>query len=195
MRAVIGPVDLWGLISFTAWFNSRAAYFFEMKKIKLTQGQFALVADEHYEDLMLRHSWEKNKKPVKWCAMWSPGTKSFYAVRAVRLLNGKRINELMHRRILGLQHGDKRQGDHVNHDTLNNQPENLRRVTSRVNHENRHNQSKYGVGVQYKPRCKSRPFQVIIRINGHQCHIGMFATPREAQDARAYWLKNKNKNE
>jgi len=158
-----------------------------MKKIELTRGQFALVADEHYEDLLRRHAWEKIKKPTKWCAGWNSCTKSFYAIRKVGP-RGQQTTEWMHRRILGLQHGDKRDGDHVNHDTLDNQPTNLRIVTHRQNHENRQDQSKYGVGVTYRTRRKSRPFEAYAYFDGKQRHIGYFATAEEAQIARRYWL-------
>lgn len=86
-----------------------------MKEILLTQNQVALVDDADFEWLS---QW-------KWYAIWSPGIKGFYAVRRGRLPDGRRSLIRMHRQILGLDMADKRQGDHVNHDTLDNRRENL----------------------------------------------------------------------
>ncbi len=74
-----------------------------MKKIPLTQGQVALVDDADYEWLS---RW-------KWCAMWCSSTDSFYAVRHIRLPNGKWTTLRMHRAILGLKRGDSRQVDRI----------------------------------------------------------------------------------
>ncbi len=50
----------------------------------------------------------------------------------------------MHRLILGLKHGDKREGDHINHDTLDYQRLNLRILTKA---ENSCNRTGYGVST------------------------------------------------
>lgn len=97
----------------------------------------------------------------------------------------------MHRCILGLQPKDKRQGDHIDHNTLNNLRRNLRVVTSRKNHENRRNQSKYGVGIKFDKGCKSKPYKVQVFIGGKFYHVGVFASPKEAQEARRVWLENR----
>lgn len=60
---------------------------------------------------------------------WRPNTAG-YAMRS----DGRSRVVLMHRQILGLTAGDRREGDHINHDTLDNRRENLRIVTA---HENR----------------------------------------------------------
>lgn len=159
-----------------------------MKKIPLSQGQFALVSNKWYKRLMTRYELENCQTTVKWCSRWSPFTKSFCAQRTIYLLNGKKITEQMHRRILGLQHGDRRPTDHINHDTLNNLPTNLRVVTTRGNAENRWNQSKYGVGISYDSRLKSRPFNARAQIDGRTHHIGMFVTAKVARAARKAWL-------
>lgn len=160
-----------------------------MKRISLSQKQFTLVADEWFKPLMSRYLWEKNKKPVKWHASWNLGTKSFYARRWVRLPDGTQVPEWMHRRVLGLKRSDRRPTDHINHDTLNNLPENLRVVTARENAENQLNQSKWGVGIYYDQRYKTRPFRALATLDGKLRHIGMFATAEEARTARKKWLK------
>ena len=94
-----------------------------MKRIKLTQGQFAIVDDKNYEWL---NQW-------KWCAWWSKDTKSFYAVRRSKKRNGKSYIIRMAREILGLKCGDKREADHRNHNTLDNFNSNLRTITHQQN--------------------------------------------------------------
>jgi len=96
------------------------------KKIWLTQGQFALVDDVDYEEL----------NQYLWFADYNLHTDSYYARRNKQLLKDKRIAIRMHREILGLGLGDNRQGDHINHNTLNNCRSNLRVVTHRQNLSN-----------------------------------------------------------
>ena len=62
-----------------------------MKRITLTQGQFAIVDDEDFERLT-RH---------KWYALWDTGTRSYYAVRDERGVDGKIRKIRMHREIMG----------------------------------------------------------------------------------------------
>ena len=96
------------------------------KRIPLSQGQFAIVDDEYYEWL---NQW-------KWHALWSPKVKSYYAVRNVGI-GKKRTVVSMHREILGLKKGDKKQTDHANHKTLDNRTSNIRIVTPQQNQWNR----------------------------------------------------------
>ena len=81
-----------------------------IKKIPLTQDQFAIVDNKDFEWL----------NQYKWFARWEPHTQGFYAVRHSKTINGKRYMISMAREILGLKCGDKRQVDHINHNTLNN---------------------------------------------------------------------------
>lgn len=80
------------------------------KLIPLTQGQFALVWLEDYVEL----------SKVRWGAQWDSKMQSFYATRALTLENGRKTVLSMHRQILGLKYGDKRQGDHAFGCTLDN---------------------------------------------------------------------------
>lgn len=96
-----------------------------MPKIKLTRGQFAIVDAGDYEALAAH----------KWRAQWNPKTQSFYAARSCSEANGEKKRViLMHREILGLKRGDKREGDHRNSGrTLDNRRRNLRIATSLQN--------------------------------------------------------------
>jgi hypothetical protein len=101
--------------------------------ITLSQGKRAIV-DTDRVDMLTREG-------SKWYAVWDVKMKSYYAVRKIPHPTSKttrQYQQRMHRLILGLQCGDKRQGDHINGDTLDNRRSNLRIVTtSRGNNQNR----------------------------------------------------------
>ena len=99
-----------------------------MKEILLTQNQVALVDDIDYKKL----------SKYKWQALNMNG--SFYAVRQTSKKEGKGFTILMSRQILGLERGDKRQGDHQNHRTLDNRRANIRICTIQQNHMNQKRQ-------------------------------------------------------
>ena len=90
----------------------------------------------------------------------------------------------MHREILGLVPGDKRQGDHISRECLDNQKSNLRIATKSENGANlktNHGSSKYK-GVSWD---KSRgKWRATIKKYKKQIHIGYFDSGVEA--ARAY---------
>jgi len=136
-----------------------------MKRIELTQGQIALVDDTDYDWL----------NQYKWCA-YKPPTGGFYAKREE---SGRTI--LMHRQILGLEKGDKRQGDHQNHNTLDNRRENIRICSCQQNQRNRKprlNISSVYKGVSWYKRCKK--WQAHIQMNKKRKHLGYFKREREA---------------
>ena len=101
------------------------------KKIKLTQGQYALVSDHRYEEL---NQW-------KWYAKWNENTKSYYAVRNVgRSPHQHQVH--MSRQIMNTP--NDLIADHINGDTLDNQDHNLRNVTysqSAINRGKRKNKT------------------------------------------------------
>jgi len=145
------------------------------RRIPLTQGQSAIVRDSDFERI----------NQFKWRALWNPYTKSFYAVRSVRLPSGKWATQYMHREILGLMPGDPQHVDHRDHNTLRNVRSNLRLTDKRGNSENLSNQSIYGPGV-YKV---SERFRACAMADGRLAHIGMFDTCEEASEAREEFLK------
>ena len=86
----------------------------------------------------------------------------------------------MHREILGLRKGDKKVGDHINGNGLDNREFNLRAISRSINSLNRNHKqtgtsSKY-IGVYYCPAC----WKAQIR---NKC-IGVFDTEEEAHNAR-----------
>lgn len=94
-----------------------------MKKVPLTQGQYALVDDEDYERVC----------EFKWYAHYSRRTKTFYATRKTKRPNPKHI--YMHRFVMNTPESSL--CDHLNHDTLDNRKSNLRNCQRSDNSMNR----------------------------------------------------------
>jgi hypothetical protein len=144
-----------------------------MREVPLTQGQVAIIDDEDYERVM-QH---------KWCALFNDGI--WYAVRAIRVGNKKSLQQ-MHRFILEVQRGDRREVDHKDHNGLNNQKENLRVCTHAQNMQNCrmfHGRSKYRGVMWYKITGR---WLSSIRIQGKSVFQGYFTTQEQA--AMAYDL-------
>jgi len=143
-----------------------------MRTIPLTQGKVTLVDDADYERL---NRW-------KWCAIKYGNT--WAAVRnSPRNKKGKQETIYMHRVIMGLQKGDKRQIDHINHNDLDNRRVNLRICTSQ---QNQWNYTKaVNKSSKYKGVCRqNNGWVAYIAKNKQKRHLGYFKT--EALAARAY---------
>ena len=143
-----------------------------MKRIPLTQGKFALVDDEDYEDLF-RYKWQAH------CAY-----NTFYAQRRIQV-NKKQSIEFMHRRVLGLKPGDGKCTDHIDRNGLNNQRRNLRIATASQNNYNQtkqHNNTSGFKGVSWNKKDKKWRGQIMV--NSQYKYLGSFDFKIEA--ARAY---------
>ena len=135
-----------------------------MKLIQLTQGQFAMVDDEDFEEL----------NQFKWYASWDRNC--FYTVRGVRI-NGKKKALLMHRVVMNAQDSDII--DHIDGVTLNNQKSNLRFCTSSQNSMNRKVNSNNSTGHKgISPNGKG--YKAQIYLNGKQIYLGIRSTAEEA---------------
>jgi hypothetical protein len=103
----------------------------DYKTIPLTQEQVAIVDTEDFEEL----------SHLKWAAHWDPTGRRYYATHCLYLgwKDGHAIskNLIMHRLIMGLARGDRRQVDHINHNALDNRKQNLRIVTQGQNAMNK----------------------------------------------------------
>ena len=144
----------------------------EMIEIPLTQGQVALIDDEDYELV----------SQYKWYAQWNPDTQSFYAVTKIRKPDGTRDMLRMHRLVMNAKKGEY--VDHINHDTIDNQKENLRLCSCSENLYNqgkRSNNTSGCKGVSWHKRNKK--WQALIRVSGKRIHLGLFATKEEAYTA------------
>lgn len=190
-------------------FYRRAWYGYTFRKIKLTQGQYAIVDAWMYEEL--------NK--YKWYAHKAKGT--YYAYRAAKI-NEKRKskNVKMHHEVMKLQgnfinpksetlnpkpvlrpeigttEGRQIQNsndkkfitliDHINGDGRDNREANLRRASFSQNSQNRRKINRL-CGSQYKGVWldkKTRKWRVQICFGGRKKHLGYYSD--EAEAARAY---------
>lgn len=133
-----------------------------MKKIKLTQNKHALVDDEDYEYL---NQW-------KWQVVNMKDT--FYAHRKIWLKREKRYKTIcMHRIIMNAPNG--RVVDHINHNSLDNQRENLRICTQSQNLGNSRLRSDNKSGIKGVYWSKNRNKWVAqIRINSKSKYLGIF---------------------
>lgn len=143
--------------------------------IALTQGQTAIVDAEDFEWL---NQWN-------WFAWWSPDTRCFYAVRSGK--RGKRnpnpTRLYMHRVILGCK---KRQeeGDHKNHNTLDNRRKNLRKCTRAQNGRNIKMPCTNTSGYKGVFRDKRRKIWFTqIGVNNTSKYVGTFHRPEDAAHA------------
>lgn len=151
-----------------------------MKLIPLTQGQFAKVDDEDFETL----------SKFKWRAQWAPNVRSFYAVRSLsKQKAGKRLCLRMHRLVLKEPMGFL--VDHKNHDTLDNQKENLRPCTNSQNGLHRKARSAVsssGIrGVTWHGL--SSKWMAYAQLKKKRVHIGLFENKQEAVAAYAAFSK------
>lgn len=144
------------------------------KKIKLTQGKYALVDASDFINLS-KFSWHVNDKG--------------YACRGEAVYqNGVRVSSKtisMHRQILSARIGEY--VDHINRKTLDNRRSNLRLCTPG---ENRHN-SKTNKnnhcrvrGVYRRSQKRPSPWRAQISFGGKQITLGAFKTRSAA--AKAY---------
>lgn len=144
-----------------------------MKQIPLTQGQYTLVDDTDYDWL---NQW-------KWCVI-KDRSGAFYVVRNLTIEKGKKRLIRMSRQILGLTYGDKRQADHKDHNTLDNQRSNLRICTHQQNNMNRksfsNTSSKYK-GVTWSKQAKK--WIAHIQVNKKVKYLRLFDSEKDAAEA------------
>ncbi len=152
------------------------------------QDTFAIPLSQNQVAFLCERDWQRLSKHT-WSAWWNPSTKSFYAMREDWQPGGKGKGHriYMHRAILGLDRGDKRQGHHEDHNTLNNRRSNLCVVSHRRNNELRKHHSRYGPGVRKRP---SGRFQAEVSVADRIRYIGTFDTAESARQARRDYLQS-----
>ena len=139
--------------------------------IPLTQGQNAIVDAADFE-------WASR---FNWCALWSPRTKSFYAVRGA-WINGRTHMRQMHRELLRCKAREK--GDHRNHDTLDNRRSNLRVCTSLSNAWNQKKRSTNTSGYKGVTWIEDRrKWRAQICVKGKHRFLGEFDLIQDAVEA------------
>lgn len=143
-----------------------------MKKIKLTQGKYALVDDEDFERL----------NQFKWFAARNNDKNIFYAGRTI---NKKNVG--MHRFILNVTN-KKIKVDHINHNTLDNRKSNLRICTNAENCRNK-KPTKGRLLPKGVTFIKKNKYKAQICKDGIRYNIGSFWNIKQA--ALAYNVKAK----
>ena len=153
-------------------------YGYAFRRIPLTQGKYAIVDPERYEELA-KH---------KWFAARSE--RGLYAVRVVKAEKGSRARRKtvrMHQVVLRPPKG--KFIDHINHNSLDNRLANLRVVTNQQNTWNarkrRHNCTSRYKGVHWSKTKKK--WRAMITCNDRLIFIGDF--DREKAAAMAYDAK------
>jgi hypothetical protein len=145
-----------------------------MRAIELTKGLTTFVDDQDYERISAR----------KWQATFLRGVP--YAMTKEKAWNGQRFVSravYMHREVLGLSHGDKRQVDHCEPlSTLDNRRANLRLATVSRNMANRGKPKNNTSGFKGVVKNRNR-FRAEIRVNRQKINLGSFGTPEEAHAA------------
>ena len=142
----------------------RLRYGYAFRKIPLTQGKFALVDPDDYDEL----------SKYKWYAVRSP--RGYYAVRSAKAKNGRsgQKNVRMHRIILKAP--EDKFIDHINHNGLDNRKSNLRICTMQQNSWNMRKQRGNCVS-QYKGVTRRKDigkWQARIICNRKRISIGCF---------------------
>ena len=160
-------------------FYRRARYGYSFRRIHLTQGQFAIVDNADFDELV-RYKWFAKKIG-----------RTFYAERNERIHGGvqRKQTVCMHRQVLGMPAG--KVVDHINHNGLDNRRANLRIVTRAQN--SWHNRKYRGdFTSQYKgvswENGRGR-WRAKIAYNRRNVFIGYFDD--EVSAARAYDAKAK----
>jgi hypothetical protein len=139
----------------------------ESRSIPLTRGKVAIVDASDY-DMLSSHRWYATEKG--------------YAAASV-----KRVNVRMHRLIMGLERGDRRQIDHINGDRADNRRCNLRICDLRANNCNRRTFGKNKTGYKgVTLNHNTGVFSARIDSHGVRNYLGSFAT---AEDAHAAYCK------
>ena len=147
-------------------------YGYEFRKIPLTQGKYAIVDPERYEEFA-RHKWFTKRCDGR-----------FYAVRW-----GKKKSVMMHQVIIGTEEG--KVIDHINGNGLDNREANVRFATQQQNSWNQRKQ-RGRTSSKYKGVCWAKQrdqWRARITFNGRVIHLGRFET--EAAAAMAYDTKAK----
>lgn len=135
-----------------------------MKRIRLTQGKYALVDDEDYERV-IAHKWRAHKSGKTWYAETGSGKDMV----------------LMHRFILGTE--EDRETDHRDGNGLHNWSDNLREATRTQNNRNRPGWAKHGFKGVARVTNTDR-WAARVQVDKCMIALGCFDTPEDA--ARAY---------
>lgn len=144
-----------------------------MREIMLTNGKYAFIDDDDFE-LVSTSRW-----------YFTNGYAKGYV-----FINKRKVTTSMHRLVMGLQPGDKRIVDHIDHNPLNNTKRNLRICSSRQNAHNRNLLKNNTTGFKGVSKTVSGSFVANLSYKGHSHYLGTFKTAKEAHEAYCELAKN-----
>ena len=151
-----------------------------MIELQLPKESITLVDDRDYYEYKLFE--------FPWTRRWSTTTKSYSAGAFIRdKASNKLIWISLSRLIMNLNKNDKRQVDHINHDTLDNRRQNLRVVTLQENQFNKktyRNNSSGFPGIYFHKACTNRPWYAYLSAGNKRVFKGCYSTFEEAKEAR-----------
>ena len=165
--ACLERIAVWLVLTFR-----RLRFGYPFRRIRLTQGKFAIVDPDDYPRLS-KH---------KWRICRTKGKNVLYAERSIRLPNGKYSRLLMHRQIIHVPEGYVI--DHINGNGLDNRKANLRPATVA---QNAWNSKKRNPRSGYKGVCFDKDkglWRAAIVCNRKRIHLGYFKDKTTA--AKAY---------
>ncbi|MEJ2704139.1 MAG: DNA polymerase I, partial [Sedimentisphaerales bacterium] len=150
----------------------RARYGYAFCRIRLTQGQYAIVDPDDYERLL----------KYKWHAV-NHG-RAYYAARSANSEDSKGCPVAMHREVVTV--ADDLLVDHINHNGLDNRKANLRPATHAQNSRNRTKcrDGNYSSGYKGVSRRQGDAWHARIFVDGRLVSLGRFESEIEA--AKAY---------
>jgi hypothetical protein len=129
-----------------------------------------------------------DKPDETWVNQWHWSLDADGYVQRNHLVDGRQRSVKLHRRLLGLTHGDGVVGDHRDRDKLNNRRSNLRAITKAGNRQNvssnRVASSKHR-GVTWDAQTQKWAAQVNFTENGRRRHVraGLFDSEEDAARA------------
>lgn len=135
-----------------------------MKQIELTQNKLAIVDDEDYERLN-QYKWHYD---------------SGYAVRQIRIKNGRQTKVKMHWDVIG-KPGPRFEVDHIDRNGLNNKKDNLRICSHAENSLNKTIHKDNSSGYKGVSWCKrEEKWAAQIMFSGKKIHLGYFLNKKDA---------------
>lgn len=138
-----------------------------MRKIKLTQGKFALIDEIDFE-LVSQFKWYYFKRKDR---------KNEYALTSI-IKDGKRTTIRLHCLIMNSPKNILI--DHKNGNGLDNRRENLRLASNQQNQQNSQISKANKTGFKGVSIHPSGKYQSSIRANNKDIYLGLFADPKEA---------------
>lgn len=146
-----------------------------MKRVPLTQGQFALVDDDDFERVS-QYVWQADAR------VGNGPLNGWDAKTCVRQPDGRRRKLIMSRLITNAPVGST--VDHINGNSLDNRKANLRVTTAIQNSWNRKPNRNTLTGFKGVRKQNGSTYQVRITVHGVRVNVGNF--PSAEAGARAY---------